>query len=383
MARARCLPTRFFKDPDVDAAGNDGCLILVGLVLDADDYGRGYAHSGLLGREIRGYAPEQVENVLHILEALELLTLYTVGKHRYYCLPRWNEWQTLSHPTPSKFPAPPAVQQISASAVLVHAHRSDPAAPVQQIGSDSAATCSETAAQVKLSESNSSESKVIQEKVGEEEATPPFVLVFPTTHSSDTTASLVQEDANTETQRPVALLMAGSATHGQGGPNYCYDHTLSVGQESTNPCPGVVFVPLVGPFAPPIPPFFSGVFGETFSFPKFPQISQNFLGEFGKTSPEVEEEVEEEVELEEEKKKKKKPKGKGRQKRGGGDGVSSLSKKCEKLYDELCIRKTPQKTTSPLWERKTYQFTSLAQIVIVARLRTGRVSGNAEREGAI
>jgi hypothetical protein len=42
MARQRCLPTNFFKDPDVMALSNgDARLILVGLVLNADDEGRG------------------------------------------------------------------------------------------------------------------------------------------------------------------------------------------------------------------------------------------------------------------------------------------------------------------------------------------------------
>ena len=112
MARARSFPSDFLKDPDIIAlSGADECLILIGLILKADDHGRGFAHCTLLGREIRGYAPEQIESALHVLEALELVTLYEVGRHRYYSLPRWNEWQKLREPAKSKFPAPPGTQE--------------------------------------------------------------------------------------------------------------------------------------------------------------------------------------------------------------------------------------------------------------------------------
>ncbi len=107
MARARSFPFDFLKNPDVIALSSDECLILIGMVLQADDHGRGFAHSTLLGREIRGYAPEQIEGALGTLQALELVTLYQVGRHRYYSLTRWQEWQKLRDPARSKFPAPP------------------------------------------------------------------------------------------------------------------------------------------------------------------------------------------------------------------------------------------------------------------------------------
>ncbi len=106
MARARSFPFDFLKDPDVIALSSDECLILIGMILQADDHGRGFAHSTLLGREIRGYAPEQIESALGTLQALELVTLYQVGRHRYYSLTRWQEWQKLRDPARSKFPAP-------------------------------------------------------------------------------------------------------------------------------------------------------------------------------------------------------------------------------------------------------------------------------------
>lgn len=108
MANRRMIPTRYFKDPDIMAlSSKDIQLILIGLVLAADDEGRELAHAGLLGREM-DYAPEQIEAALHDLVANDLLLLYEVGRHRYYSLTRWSQWQTLgSKMSPSKYPAPP------------------------------------------------------------------------------------------------------------------------------------------------------------------------------------------------------------------------------------------------------------------------------------
>jgi hypothetical protein len=108
MASKRCLPTRFFKDADIMNVSKDGQLILVGLVLLADDEGRELAHPRLLSREI-DYPPEQIETALQELVENDLVVLYQAGKHCYYSLTRWNQWQSISSQkmTPSKYPAPP------------------------------------------------------------------------------------------------------------------------------------------------------------------------------------------------------------------------------------------------------------------------------------
>ncbi len=105
------LPTNFFKDPDVmSLSSSDVRLILVGLVLNADDYGRGLAHPNILGRDL-DFTPEQIEGALPELEQADLVRCYQGGKHRYYALLRWEEWQTLTKRSPSKFPAPPEIDQ--------------------------------------------------------------------------------------------------------------------------------------------------------------------------------------------------------------------------------------------------------------------------------
>ena len=119
MATKRCLPTRFFKDADIMNVSKDGQLILVGLVLLADDEGRELAHPRLLSREI-DYPPEQIEAALQELVENDLVVLYQAGKHSYYSLTRWNQWQSISSQkmTPSKYPAPPVVVSVAGPVAL-------------------------------------------------------------------------------------------------------------------------------------------------------------------------------------------------------------------------------------------------------------------------
>lgn len=110
MASRRMISTRFFKDPDImNLSSKDAQLILIGLILTADDEGREVAQAAILGREI-DYPAEQIEAALQELAANDMLILYQVGKHRYYQLAdQIRGWQTLGgRITPSRYPAPPA-----------------------------------------------------------------------------------------------------------------------------------------------------------------------------------------------------------------------------------------------------------------------------------
>ncbi|HEU5380516.1 MAG TPA: helix-turn-helix domain-containing protein [Ktedonobacteraceae bacterium] len=106
MAKSRSIPTALLSDPDYMELTSDAQVILIMLILTADDEGRGQAHTGMLSRHFNKSA-EQIEHALATLASLDLITCYTVGRHRYYQLLRWWEWQTLSKPTPSRFPMPP------------------------------------------------------------------------------------------------------------------------------------------------------------------------------------------------------------------------------------------------------------------------------------
>jgi DNA-binding transcriptional ArsR family regulator len=183
------LPTRFFKDPDVMAlSSGDVRLILVGLVLCADDEGRELAYPKLLGREL-DYAPEHIEQALRELEANDLLTLYQVGRHRYYSLPRWHEWETLSKPTPSKYPAPPSASS-----------QGTPAFPQNPQGN-----LGESRAIPPEGEEEKEEEENRNEGEGEAEA-PPNIVAFPAARSGSGTAALSETKVLEATQHVAGIL---------------------------------------------------------------------------------------------------------------------------------------------------------------------------------
>ncbi len=106
MAKSRSIPTAWMTDPDYMELESDVQVILLMLILTADDEGRGQAHTGMLSRHFNKPA-QCIEDALATLASLELVACYVVGRHRYYQLLRWGDWQTLSKPTPSRLPAPP------------------------------------------------------------------------------------------------------------------------------------------------------------------------------------------------------------------------------------------------------------------------------------
>src|SRR6266516_85678 len=185
MASKRCIPTRFFKDPDImNLESKDHQLILVGLVLMADDEGRELAHAKLLSREL-DYPQEQIEAALADLATNDLVVLYQVGRHRYYSLTRWGQWQTLSLAkiTPSKYPAPPAREDdlpLDGSPETAESSSQHfPEFPRETPGKS--AVSQHFPSQGNSSESNSSE--------GEGERPPHNVVAFPNAKNTHTTTT--------------------------------------------------------------------------------------------------------------------------------------------------------------------------------------------------
>jgi hypothetical protein len=218
MASKRCLPTRFFKDADIMNVSKDGQLILVGLVLLADDEGRELAHPRLLSREI-DYPPEQIEAALQELVENDLVVLYQAGKHCYYSLTHWNQWQSISSQkmTSSKYPAPPACTSVDASVALadsatdMHATQAEVEIPQNfpefpRISQRIAGENRENPTQLNLSESNSSESKLIEDE-GEAQP-PPNIVPFPAARAdaADAKTHLTDKSVLEVTQEVASIL---------------------------------------------------------------------------------------------------------------------------------------------------------------------------------
>lgn len=122
MAGKRSIPTSLFSSPDFFELSSDTIrLIMLGLILDADDEGRGHAHPRLLARKL-DKSPEDIAQALVELQAHGIVQCYEVAGRAYYVLCHWHTYQTLSKPTPSAYPAPPGV-------LTAEEHRTPPGKP--------------------------------------------------------------------------------------------------------------------------------------------------------------------------------------------------------------------------------------------------------------
>lgn len=107
MAAKRSIPTTLFASPDFFELSTDTIrLVVIGIILDADDEGRGSAHPRLLARKL-DKRPEDIEQALAEMESHGILRSYEVSGRIYYVLLHWHKYQVLSKPTPSNFPPPP------------------------------------------------------------------------------------------------------------------------------------------------------------------------------------------------------------------------------------------------------------------------------------
>ncbi len=206
MANKRCIPTRFFQDPDIVDLRKDTQLILIGLVLHADDEGREVAHSKVLGQAM-DYSPEQIEEALTELVAHELIVLYQVGRHRYYSLIQ--QWQSMgAKMTPSRHPAPPTTRLEDVPGISA----GNPASSSNSAGTSEISSASlGNLAQLNSIESNSSE----EEGKDLSEGTPHLpenVTPFPAPPSADSGDGVLLEERLTQTTRQVARILKLSSS---------------------------------------------------------------------------------------------------------------------------------------------------------------------------
>jgi hypothetical protein len=107
MARSRCLPPSLLDDPDYFELDGQTQAILIGLVLCADDHGRGMAHANWLARKLNRDTG-MIEAAFTQLQEHRLVQCYQVELQRYYVLLKWWEWEAgLRNPARSKYPEPP------------------------------------------------------------------------------------------------------------------------------------------------------------------------------------------------------------------------------------------------------------------------------------
>lgn len=106
MAGKRSIPTDLFWDETFSSLSGDTQSIFIGLVLGADDYGRGPASVQVLTRML-AKDPAVIQQALQDLGSTEFIQCYQVKDKTYYHIARWDEWETLHKPARSRYPAPP------------------------------------------------------------------------------------------------------------------------------------------------------------------------------------------------------------------------------------------------------------------------------------
>ena len=196
MVRGRLIPTSYFRDPDVmSLSSGDVRLILVGLVLHADDWGRGLAHTVILGRDL-DYPPEVIEAALCELEQADLVQCYQAGKHRYYVLTRWDEWQKLpeARRTPARIPAPSLPESASASSQ-----------DFPDFSRENRGKSGNSGENPPESESNQNRRGI---RIEDEEAQPPpNILPFPAARADDADVAVFSETQVQEATKQVAAIL--------------------------------------------------------------------------------------------------------------------------------------------------------------------------------
>jgi hypothetical protein len=117
MARIRTIKPELWLSPQVMNLEHGPRLLFIGLITQADDYGRGVADARRLKAAVFPGDDVTCATVQEWLESVatqELAVLYDGGKHgALYALPTWNDHQYVQHRTrESRYPPPVALMRI-------------------------------------------------------------------------------------------------------------------------------------------------------------------------------------------------------------------------------------------------------------------------------
>jgi hypothetical protein len=111
VSRIRTIKPEIMTDEKLAPLSDSTRLLAKGLIVYADDHGRGKAHAGLLAVQVWPYGDpheglRKVETGLRELEAIEFCRVYTVKGQRYYALRNWTKHQRVQHPGAPRVPTP-------------------------------------------------------------------------------------------------------------------------------------------------------------------------------------------------------------------------------------------------------------------------------------
>jgi hypothetical protein len=125
MSRIRSVKPEWLED-ELALACSDARVLSIGLMLLADDHGRGRAHPDmLLARVFPGKTFETLANALEDLARLRYMVLYEVDGQKYFAIRSWAKHQKVDHPGTEKVPGPESESVVIYSTLKAFAVGSD------------------------------------------------------------------------------------------------------------------------------------------------------------------------------------------------------------------------------------------------------------------
>lgn len=108
MARKRMLSPEIWENEDVSEMSVLARLLFIGMISNADDYGKGKANPRLLKSKVftfdDGITTDDVKDCLKEIAVHTSTVFYQNESNVYYQLVSWSDWQTVNRPSPSKIP---------------------------------------------------------------------------------------------------------------------------------------------------------------------------------------------------------------------------------------------------------------------------------------
>jgi hypothetical protein len=105
--RIRSVKPEWLEDELLALASSDARVLSIGLMLLADDHGRGRASRVMLaGQVFPGHPRETLDKALEELRAIRYVVTYEVEGQSYFWIRNWAKHQKVDHPSAPKIPAP-------------------------------------------------------------------------------------------------------------------------------------------------------------------------------------------------------------------------------------------------------------------------------------
>lgn len=110
MGRKRQISPELWTDPKISKVGRDVRLLFIGLISNANDWGKLRGTPSTIRSKIFPDDDIQVEVLdewLNELAALGLIVRWNVGGEPFVFIKNWNKHQNVAHPQKDEFPDPP------------------------------------------------------------------------------------------------------------------------------------------------------------------------------------------------------------------------------------------------------------------------------------